>query len=224
MGKYIFLICFLVGFHKIQAQIEKDSIDINYLEDQIYLSLSYNILFNKSTNIAQNGFSGGFSTGFIKDIPFNNDRNIGLGIGLGYSYNAYIQNLKITRQNHITSFSIAENYNTNRFGISTVELPIEFRWRTSTPTKYKFWRIYGGFKFLYVLTSKSKYSDTNSTIVTKNIPEINRLQYGLIISSGYSNWNIHLYYGLKPLFKDVIFDGSKLNLKEFNVGLKFYIM
>ena len=41
----------------------------NYLEDQLYLTLNYGILNNKPNDFLQNGFSGGLSMGFIKDIP-----------------------------------------------------------------------------------------------------------------------------------------------------------
>lgn len=225
MGKYFFLIFFLFGLIKIEAQTKIDTVDLKYLEDQIYVSLTYNILTNKPKDISQNGFSGGISIGFIKDIPFNSKRNYGLGIGLGYAYNADIQNLKISRENKQTVFELAQDYDTNRLVMHSLELPIEIRWRNSTPVKYRFWRIYGGFKFSYLFSIKSKYEDTNGIITTKNIPEFNKLQYGITLATGYSTWNIYLYYGLNTLFKDTVkFENENLKLNEFNVGLKFYIM
>ena len=75
-------IFFLIGCAKLQAQVNNDSIiDLKELEDQLYLSVTYSILNNKPATISQNGFSGGFSMGFIKDIPLNEQRNIGLAIG-----------------------------------------------------------------------------------------------------------------------------------------------
>ncbi len=223
MRKYWILICLVYCFSNLFAQEEK-TIDDNYLEDQIYLSLTYNILKNKPTGITQNGLSGGISVGFIKDIPLNKDRNFGLGIGLGYAYNAYIQNLKISRQNQITVFELAQNYKINRLRIHSVEIPFEIRWRNSTPEKYKFWRIYGGVKVSYLFSVKTLFSDDLETITTKNIPELNNFQYGLILASGYSTWNIYVYYGLNPLYKDVEFNGKNLDLNNFKIGLKFYIL
>src|SRR4030065_599486 len=105
MGKYWLLFFLLFSFVKPQAQVINDSIiDIKYLEDQLYISLAYNILGNKPATISQNGFSGGFSLGFIKDIPLNARRNIGFGVGVGYAYNVYVQNLKISRENQTTLF------------------------------------------------------------------------------------------------------------------------
>ncbi|HEY9220025.1 MAG TPA: porin family protein [Lutibacter sp.] len=208
-----------------QAQVSNDSIlDLKYLEDQLYLSVSYSILNNKPATISQNGFSGGFSMGFIKDIPLNEQRNIGLAIGAGYAYNVYVQNLKISRNNQTTLFEPAEEYKTNRLGINAIEMPIEFRWRTSTPEKYSFWRVYGGIKIAYLMTAKTKFVDSEVQITTKNIPEINKIQYGVILAAGYSTWNLYFYYGLSPLFKNAEFNEKELDLKDINIGLKFYIM
>lgn len=227
MGKqWSFIICFLFIFINLEAQVNKDTIDLKYLEDQIYLSLTYNILIDKPkpSTITQNGFSGGISVGFIKDIPFNKNRNFGLGIGLGYTYNAYIQNLKISKDDQVTLFEATHDYNTNRFGISAVEIPIEIRWRNSTPQKYKFWRVYGGVKLAYLVSAKTIYRDAVENLTTKNISEFNKIQYGLTLATGFSTWNLYIYYGLNPIFKNVDFNGGDLGLKELNVGLKFYIM
>jgi len=224
MFKHWLIIFFLLFFIKLKAQVNKDTIDLKYLEDQLYLSLTYNVLNNKPATISQNGFSGGVSFGFIKDIPINKQRNFSLGLGLGYAYNTFIQNLKITRENQVTTFEKGIDYEANRFGLSTIELPFEIRWRTSTPQKYRFWRVYGGVKLSYVLAAKTTFSDANRTLTTKNIPEVNRLQYGLTLATGFSTWNLFVYYGLNPIFKDVIFNGKRLIINDFNVGLKFYIM
>jgi len=224
MNKYLIIVCLLFISLKLSSQESDIGIDSRYLEDQIYLSLTYNVLYNKPDEIAQNGFSGGFSIGFIKDIPFNAQRNFGIGIGVGYAYNVFIQNLKISELNSNANFEIAEDYNTNKFGISTVELPIEIRWRNSTLEKYKFWRIYGGFKVSYVLTAKTTFKDSVETLTTNNISEFDRIQYGLTLATGFSTWNLYVYYGLNPLFKSGELNGENIKLKDFNIGLKFYIM
>lgn len=225
MCKYCLIFFFLLSFAKPQAQVGNDSIIyLKYLEDQLYLSATYSILTNKPATISQNGFSGGFSMGFIKDIPFNEQRNVGFAIGAGYAYNVYVQNLKISRDNQTTLFELAEDYKTNRLGINAIEMPIEFRWRTSTPEKYSFWRVYGGVKIAYLVAAKTKFEDSEGLITSKNIPEINRIQYGLILAAGYSTWNIYCYYGLSPLFKNALFNEKELDLKDINIGLKFYIM
>lgn len=224
MRKFWIILFFLIISVKLQAQDNKDTADLKYLEDQLYLSLTYNVLTSKPNLINQNGFSGGVSFGFIKDIPLNKQRNIGFAIGVGYAYDVYIQNLKITRENQTTVFQLAQDYNTNRFGVSALEVPLEIRWRNSTPQRYKFLRVYGGIKVSYILTTKTKYSDNTEILNTRNISEFNKIQYGLTLATGYGTWNLYMYYGLTPFFKDVSFNSEELNMKNFNIGLKFYIM
>lgn len=215
MKKIFLTSIFLILGYNINAQ-DSTYVDEKYLEDQIYLSLTYNLLVQKINGVRQKGFSGGASAGFIKDIPINKQRNLAIGLGVGYAYNVYVQNLKIEQSN----FSIATNYNINKFAVSAIEFPIEFRWRTSTPTKYKFWRVYSGIKMSYILNDTYKYSDATKTIKAKKISDINKLQYGLTIAAGYGFWNLQAYYGLRPVFKAENFN----TMKEFKIGLIFYIL
>jgi hypothetical protein len=219
--KYLFLVLIIVSGN-IFAQMQNDSIIKKYLEDQIYLTLTYNILNNKPQNLSQNGFSGSFAIGFIKDLPMNSNRNIGFGLGIGYSYGVFIQNMKILENSNVVE--IATDYSINRFRMHSVEVPIEFRWRTSTPSKYKFWRVYGGVKLAYNFAMSSKFKDDFETVDTKNIQEFNQFQSGLFVSAGYSTWNLYIYYGLTPLFDELQLNNKMLNLKEISIGLKFYIM
>ena len=92
----------------------------------------------------------------------------------------------------------------------SVEVPIEFRWRTSTPSKYKFWRVYGGVKLAYNFAMSSKFKDDFETVDTKNIQEFNQFQSGLFVSAGYSTWNLYIYYGLTPLFDELQLNNKNL--------------
>lgn len=217
----LILSCFTTA---VFAQKATDSINTRYLEDQLYITFVYNILNEKPQEVSQNGFSGGVSVGFIKDLPINKARNIGFGIGIGYSYEVYIQNLKIEDLINHTSTSIATDYNINKFRIHAIEMPLEFRWRTSTPTKYKFWRVYGGVKLMYAFDFKSTYKDSETSISVSNISAFNKFQTGVFISAGFSTWNLHIYYGLTPLFNNLNFQENEISMKEMNIGLKFYIM
>jgi hypothetical protein len=223
MKQLFFLFCFLSGLIG-YGQSGVKNIDDKYLEDQFYLSLAYNIVLDQPNDMSQNGFSGGVTLGFIRDLPINEQRTFGFGVGLGYALNVLVHNLKLEEVNNDLQVSIAQDYTINRWTLNSVELPIEIRWRNSTPVKYRFWRIYTGVKFLYVFASKAKYRDTSSEIVLRNIDKINNFQYGLQFSAGYGNWNIYLYYGLKSMFKDVEIDNEPIVLKDLSVGIKFYIM
>lgn len=218
LSNLLFLVC-VVAF----GQIGNDTIDNKYFEDQFYFSANYNILVNRPKPNENNLFSGGFNIGYIRDIPFNKRRNFGLGIGLGYDYNAYSK--------HITIFNdpddqegINEEYHLYKFRTSLVEVPIEIRWRTSTATTYKFWRIYAGMTFGYVFYSKFKTKEESGKDVRKNLDVFERFQYGVSFSAGYSTWNVYAYYGISPIFKNLYTSQDQRSLKDFKIGLKFYIL
>jgi hypothetical protein len=222
----ISILSIFISISLLSAQNETDStyIDKFYLEDQLYLELTYNALINSPNELAQNGFSGGIATGFIKDIPLSSKGTFGLAIGVGYQYNAYIQNLKISKEATNNVYAIAEDYRNNWLRMHAIEVPLELRFRNSTIKKYKFWRLYTGIKASYIFASKSKYSDVNESILIKNISEINKMQFGVIFSAGYSTWNLFLYYGLSPIFENVSINDKQLDLRDVRIGLKFYIM
>ena len=222
--KRIYWIIFFLLAVKISYSQTNTTEKEKYLEDQIYISLTYNLLLNKPVLIDQNGFSGGFSMGFIKDFPFNKNRTFGVGLGVGYSYNALIQNLRISKNQEASVFEEAVNFNSNKLTLKSIDIPIEIRWRNSTSAKFKFWRIYSGVKFSYITSGKSKYKNSLETVETKNITELNRFQTGLTLAAGYGTWNLYLYYALNPIFNKALLNNTAVNLKQFNIGVKFYIM
>tara|TARA_R110000868_G_scaffold199104_1_gene445656 strand:+ start:54 stop:746 length:693 start_codon:yes stop_codon:yes gene_type:complete len=211
-----------------QETLNKD-IDSLYREDQFYVGVTYNLLENLPNDMSQTGFSLGFHLGFIRDIPINKRRNIAIGLGLGYSANSFNQNLLINKDDlGAITYNILEGgstYSKNKFSSHFIELPFEFRWRTSTPESYNFWRIYTGFKIGYMLTHTTKYKGDLGTLRFTDIDSFNSFQYGLTLSAGYNTWNIHLYYGLNPIFSDdAELNGNNLDINVFKLGLIFYIL
>lgn len=209
-------------------EIDVKEVDSLYKEDQFYAGVTYNVINNKPEGLSQNGFSLGFHLGFIKDMPINKHRNIAIGVGLGLSANTFNQNLLINKDtNNAFTYEILQGntYTKNKFSNYLIELPIEFRWRTSIATNYNFWRIYTGFKIGYVLTNKSKFEGDIGTIKFSNNKAFNSLQYGLSISAGYNTWNFYLYYALNPIFSDQAqLDGNNLNIEAIKIGLMFYVL
>ena len=211
-----------------QERINKET-DSLYKEDQFYAGVTYNLLGKKPANVSQSGFSLGFHLGFIKDMPINKNRNVAIGLGLGYSANSYNQNLLINKDNAgSTTYSVLEAGNTytkNKFSSHLIELPLEFRWRTSTATDYNFWRIYTGFKLGYVFAHTTKYRGDLGKLRYSNIKDFNNFQYGFTLSAGYNTWNIFLYYALNPIFSgDASLNGNKIDMNALKIGLMFYIL
>ena len=165
--------------------------------------------------------------GFLRDMPINKKRTIAIATGLGISYNNYNQNIAITELNQTHVYTIIDpktTYNKNKFSQFLVEVPIEFRWRTSTYESHKFWRIYGGFKMGYLLYDKSIYQDVNGKISITNNKDFNKFQYGTYISAGYNTINVYAYYGLNSLFQSAKVGNESLDMNAMNIGIIFYIL
>lgn len=208
------------------GQLKDSIISNNYLEDQLYIGITYNTLYNLPDEINQNGFSNGIFFGFIKDIPINEQRNFGFGIGLGYGRNTYFQDLKIEEENGITTYEEVRSFDRNKFSLHSIDVPFEIRWRTSTISKYKFWRIYTGAKFSYVIASNAILKK-NGTIKVRGIEDVNKFQYGLTLGAGFGTWNLNVYYGLNTIFSSsaLIKDTTMpVRGKDFRIGFIFYIL
>lgn len=203
-------------------------VDANYKEDQFYIGISYNLLSNKPSDLSQSGFSIGAQLGRIFDIPLNEKRNFGFGVGAGYALNFINHNLAIVEDGaNATSYNIlnTDDFSRNRLSFHVVEAPIEIRWRTSNATSYKFWRIYAGVKFGYVIASNSKLKTDSRTFKVRGISDLNKFQYGLTLSAGYDTWNAQVYYGLNDLFNGVTTDtGVDINMRLVKIGLIFYLL
>ena len=115
-------------------------------------------------------------------------------------------------------------YSKNKFSTLTFDVPIEFRWRTSTYESHKFWRIYTGIKLSYLLYDKSIFvSSTEKAVITGN-KDFNKFQYGPYVSLGYNTINLYAYYGLNPVFKSAKINDEAVNMKSLNFGIIFYIL
>jgi hypothetical protein len=209
------------------VETPKIKIDSLYREDQFYFSFALNTLQKKPVGLTQDKFSSGLTLGFLRDFPVNKKRTIAIAPGIGFAYNNYNQNLKITESNQIPVYEIIESnvtYNKNRFSQFLVEVPIEFRWRTSTFESHKFWRWYAGFKTGYLMYDKSIYKDANGKIVVSNNKDFNKFQYGTYFSAGYNSINVYAYYGLNSLFKSAKTNTETIDMNSFIVGIMFYIL
>jgi hypothetical protein len=159
-------------------------------------------------------------------MPVNKSRTFAIAAGAGFAYLNYQQNLVTTEKLGVVQYQIIDQSDLTKSKLEQlfIEVPIEFRWRNSTPTSYKFWRIYTGFKLQYLLFDKSRYEgDGFSTKVTNN-KDLNKFQFGPYIAVGFNTWNFQAYYGVNSLFKDVSVSGEAVKMKTLNVGLMFYIL
>lgn len=202
--------------------------DQEYLEDQFYFGLSYNIILNRPEDVSQRSLSYGIQGGFIKDIPLNDKRTFGLGIGLGYALNSYYSNLVASETDLGIAYTLPGEgvaLKRSKLETHTVEFPIEFRWRNSTPTAYKFWRLYPGIKLGYTFSGRSKVITDSGKSAFEN-PQIREFQYGLMINMGYNTFNFHAYYGLNEILNPDVarFNGMPISIQPLRLGVIFYIL
>lgn len=204
-------------------------VDSLYREDQFYIGLSFNLINNEPSGFSQNGFSGGLHLGFIRDMPINKRRNKAIGLGLGISTNSYNSNLFIGED--ITGASIYSilddtvDYNSNRLNTNLIEMPIQYRWRTSTATKTNFWRIYTGIKLGYIYYYKARFEQSGNTVIQTDIPELNRFRYAATLTLGNGSFNAFVQYNLNTLFnKDAQINGDAVNLQPIKFGIEFYLL
>ena len=230
------LCLFIVGFIlSLPVAAQQDApgaasvIDSLYREDQFYIGLTFHLLHDLPEEVTQKGFSGGLHLGFIRDFPLNKRRNIAIGVGAGWSINTYGQELFIGEDlNGQTIFrdlnALEIEYDTNRFSTQLVELPLEFRWRTSVPESYRFWRIYTGLKLGYIYHFKSNFRQEGNQVVQTDVPELERFRLGTTFTFGYNTFNFHVYYNLNPFFKDAQLNNTEFGIHTFKVGLMFYLL
>ncbi len=202
-----------------------EAIDSLYREDQFYLGVFYNDLQNRPNGITQGRFTPSFSAGFLRDMPINKKRDIAIAIGLGYSINNYNHNLLSKIVNDKFEYSqIDKSVEKNKLILHYIDLPLEIRWRTSTPINLDFWRIYGGFKASYLVFNRTKFVDGNTSFIEEGNNDFNKLQFGTYLCVGNNTINFYVYKGLNTIYKNALFNNNKLEITTLNFGLMFYIL
>lgn len=218
-----------------QTNQEFETGDPKYLEDQFYLGITYNFLLNKPSDFTQRNLSYGLQGGIIKDIPINAKRTLAIGIGLGYAINSYYSNLWASETSDGVTYSIIDQdviiigdeeitVKRNKIETHLVELPLELRWRNSSPNEHKFTRIHAGMKLGYVFSAQSKLVTSLDKTSFGN-PDVRKFQYGLTFNIGYNTFNAHIYYSLSSLLDgSTTVDGESLEMKPMRIGFIFYIL
>ncbi len=228
MRHYVVFVLTVFFLYVSSAQDTLQEPDMNYLEDQFYIGLTYNYIVNKPESVNQQNLSYGLQLGFIKDLPLNQERNIGLGLGLGYAVNSYYTNLQIVELEDGFRYQLLDSElgaKRNKVETHLVEVPFEIRFRNSNPSEYRFWRLYLGAKLGYVLGGRAK-TVTEDFKDSFYVTDIQKFRYGLMANFGYNTFNIHIYYSLNNLFKDglTLDTGQELTFTPLRIGLIFYIL
>ena len=223
MKKLIFL--FLIAY-SLPSVAQKDSLQLGdrYAEDQLYMIVSYNQLFNQPAMVKGSGFSYGLSTGFMKDLILNKQGSISMALGVGYNFDLLNHGLTISEENNDITFQVDNLGATNKLLLHNLEFPFELRWRGSDAQTYKFWRVYMGVKASYNLSNNFKFTNETDSFSYRNVSSYNTWQYGLTLSVGYDVFAAHVYYGLNPILKDTSLGTADISSKIMRIGLIFYLL
>ncbi len=224
MKRIFIFLCF--SFLSAHVWSQKDSLQIGdkYSEDQLYISITYNQLFSQPSQVKGSGFSYGLSSGFMRDISFNKEGTLALGLGVGYGYDSFNHGLKVSRVNNEVTFEVDNSLTSNKLSIHSLEFPLELRWRDSSVNKYKFWRIYAGLKVSYNFSNTFTFNNGTQDFNFRNVSRFNKWQYGLTMAAGFDAFTAHLYYGLTPILKDTSIGTSNIETKIIRIGLVFYLL
>ena len=206
----------------------ENPVDSLYREDQFYFGIMFDLLSKKPNGMRQSGFSGGMQLGYIRDMPINKRRNLAFGAGLGWAINSYGQNLFISEdENNQSIFLVLDktlvDYNVNRLVTHQIEIPLQFRWRTSTPESTNFWRIYSGLRLGYIYYFKSKFKQPGNEIFQTDVKEVNRFRYSLELSVGNSGFNFYFLYSLNPLFDNAYVKETNEPIEVYPIKIGFVI-
>jgi len=217
------LIVILLLFFYVPGFSQSGDLEEHYLEDQLYASINYNFFRSRPQDYQRTGLPVGFQLGFIKDVPLTKSGRYAFAIGGGYSISNYKHNIELPAY-------VLEDYAlVNASGTlvtHAVELPIEFRFRTSSPEIKPFFRAYGGFLFQYIFYARNIYRQDGVPTERETVtPLLDRSQHGFYISVGYGNINGYLFFGTKPLFvRSPEYTRSAVTeMKSVKIGLRFYI-
>jgi len=217
---FLFSLLFLNQLSFTQSNKSKE----DYREDQFFFGSSYFIQTQPIDEFKQNGFSGNFQFGFIRDFPLNDSSTKAIGIGFGYERNFFTSNIQPVESDSNIDYRIVVSRfleSKNKISFSSLVIPLEYRWRTSSLDQYKFWRIYSGFKLKknFPIYSNPSYG---SEITIEDVEDWTTSIY---INAGYNTWNISLEYDLNPLLKNKkTTNGENLNISFFRLGLVFYLL
>jgi len=217
---FLFSLLFLNQLSFTQSNKSKE----DYREDQFFFGSSYFIQTQPIDEFKQNGFSGNFQFGFIRDFPLNDSSTKAIGIGFGYERNFFTSNIQPVESDSNIDYRIVVSRfleSKNKISFSSLVIPLEYRWRTSSLDQYKFWRIYSGFKLKknFPIYSNPSYGSEIT------IDDVEDWTTSIYINAGYNTWNISLEYDLNPLLKNKkTTNGENLNISFFRLGLVFYLL
>lgn len=199
---------------------------INKAKDRLVFDFTADILLNRPDSVEMKGLSRGFNVYFMYDLPLGKSRfSIAPGLGIGTS-NYYFRS-SLSQDSIGTTFTrISDDidFKKSKIGLTYVDIPLEFRFRSKPNKKGSSWKLAAGFKAGLLIQNKWKYkgedlSNNGEQVKFKVFGDdnLNRFRYGATIRGGYGMLNAFVYYSLSDLFKDN--KGPSLTPLSFGISI-----
>lgn len=196
-----------------------------YREDQVYVDFNFILQNTDDNRFSDNGFSRSLHVGILRDVFLTSSGRYSLGIGVGYGLTRLVNNIEIETQ--ADDFSISyprpDRSYRNFFTFHELQLPIEFRWRTSSESVHQFWRIHAGYRLGYPFATKYK-PFFGADYPTQGV--LSSWQHEINLAVGYNTWNLRFAYQLNPLINSSLrkVGDQSFRLHFFQIGLIFYLL
>tara|TARA_B100000674_G_C37842852_1_gene916187 strand:- start:323 stop:1033 length:711 start_codon:yes stop_codon:yes gene_type:complete len=193
--------------------------------DRIIVDYTWNQWQKSPENITQRALSFGFSASWFRDIPLGKKSNSAIALGLGvesmsFHHDGEFQTLdnngtSITQLIPLSNF---DNVLKNKYSVTYIDLPIEFRIRTINKTiedrmSFNF-KLYLGFRAGILVSDHTKNKNNLTKVKVYNLPNTLPYRYGPYVRIGFNKIGFVGYYSLTS-----IFDDNSVNLTPFSLGL-----
>lgn len=222
MSKYFLSLLFLVLLIPVSTVFAQDEELVTEKtkrkpQDRLVAEIFVDQLAGKPSGLGVKALSRGFNMYFTYDVPLGKSNfSVAPGIGIGtsnYFFNKTLDYTSFGDTTKFVSFPDSTKFKKNKIGLTFVDIPVELRFRSKPNKNNKCWKIAAGFKFGVLIANKWKYRgdefrdgtvnmrpDEKVKFKEYNVPNLERIRYGVTLRGGYGPLNLFVYYGLSNLF------------------------
>ena len=166
-------------------------------------------------------YSPGMNAFIMYDYPFAKESIFSFAWGYGFSsFNVHHNGSFVEDSLEKTNFIPFENgysYKKNKLSINYLEIPLELRIRTKGLRQFK---LTVGGKVGYAVNIHTKIKDDTGKFKAYQVPNLERLRYGVYGAIGLGRAMLYGFYGLSELFEEN--KGPKM--VPITLGLRFNLL
>lgn len=149
--------------------------------------------------------SRGFAFFFMGE-SMNKTERIGIGYGIGLTSqnvgsNGFFDDQSDQTKTLLTKIADSTDFSINKLSLNTLDVTLEFRFRTAANSKNRHFKISAGIKGGLLIQDHTKYKDDHTKIKSYRLEHLSPFQYGITGRIGYGKWAVGGYYALAEIFK-----------------------